>query len=73
MSKSKFYVSTRNATRADKGEVNDAISAFLSSGISQFDGDMVIGQHVMNYCIEKGIPIELTHLGRSAVLRRVRA
>lgn len=73
MSKSKFYVATRNASRSDKAEIKTAIDAFLQSGHGTYDGDMVLGQHVMNYCLERGIPHELTHLGESAHLRRIRA
>ncbi len=71
--KSKFYVATRNPSRADKAEIRTALDAFLSSGHGTYDGDMVIGQHIVNHCLERGIPFELTHLAESAVLRRIRA
>lgn len=70
--KTKFYVATRNARRADKAEVRAAIDAFMSSGNGSYAGDEDALVHVMNHCLERGIPVELTHLGESAVLRRIR-
>lgn len=73
MGKSKFYVATRSATRTVRGDVNTAIEEFMSSGRGEYEGDMIVGVHVMNYCLERGIVVELTHLGDRAILRRLRA